>query len=78
MKPHADIDQPGAITLRLNGQMQQVRAGCTVQELVSSLGLANQALAVAVNQEVVPRSDWHRRALQAQDRVELVRPVGGG
>lgn len=78
MKPQADIAQAGAITLRLNGRMQQVRAGCSVQELVRSLGLENQALAVAVNREVVPRSDWPRRALQAQDQIELVRPVGGG
>ena len=78
MKPHADIAPPGAITLRLNGQTQQVHEECTVEELVRSLGLANQALAVAVNQEVVPRSDWPWRALRAQDRVELVRPVGGG
>jgi sulfur carrier protein len=34
--------------------------------------------AVAVNREFVPRSAYAARALQPQDRIEVIRPVTGG
>jgi sulfur carrier protein len=64
--------------IQLNGEARDVPPGQSVQALVEQLGLAGQALAVAVNREVVPRSLWPQKTLQAQDRVDLVRPVGGG
>jgi sulfur carrier protein len=64
--------------IQLNGEAREVPPGQSVQALVEQLGLAGQALAVAVNREVVPRSLWPQKTLQAQDRVDLVRPVGGG
>jgi sulfur carrier protein len=42
------------------------------------LALPGQALALAVNREVVPRQMWPQRALQPQDRVDIVRAIGGG
>jgi sulfur carrier protein len=46
--------------------------------LVASLALSSQALAVAVNREVVPRHLWAQRVLQPRDRVDIVRAIGGG
>ncbi|MCR8960406.1 sulfur carrier protein ThiS [Variovorax sp. S2] len=34
--------------------------------------------AVAVNREFVPRSAYAARALQPEDRIEVIRPVTGG
>jgi len=34
--------------------------------------------AVAVNREFVPRSAHAARALQSEDRIEVIRPVTGG
>ena len=68
----------GAVEIELNGAVREIEPGLSVQALVAQLGLAGQALAVAVNREIVPRTLWPQRTLQAQDQVELVRPVGGG
>ena len=67
-----------AVQIQLNGEAREVAPGQSVQDLVAQLGLVGQALAVAVNREIVPRALWPQRLLQARDRVELVRPVGGG
>ena len=64
--------------IQLNGEPHRIEAGLSVQALVEALGLIGQALAVAVNREIVPRALWPQKMLQAQDQVELVRPVGGG
>lgn len=62
----------------LNGEPRAVVPGQTLGELVAALELEGQALALAVNRTVVPRQRWNEVALNAQDRVDIVRAIGGG
>ena len=62
----------------VNGEPRQVPDGHTLRELVAALQLEGQALALAVNRSVVPRQRWGDVALSAQDRVDIVRAIGGG
>ena len=39
---------------------------------------ATPPFAVAVNKQFVPRSQYAERALQDNDRIEVIRPVTGG
>jgi len=68
---------PGS-PLEVNGEPREVEPGCTVARLLEALGLAGRRLAVAVNRDVVPRSDYTTRALRPGDRVEILEAVGGG
>jgi sulfur carrier protein len=51
-----------------------------VAQLLKLLGHAagNKGIAVAVNGEVVPRSEWDGHRLHAGDEVEIVGAVQGG
>ena len=56
---------------------------CTLPEgalLADALAVlqAVPPFAVAVNREFVPRSAYAARALQPDDRIEVIRPVTGG
>ena len=62
----------------LNGAPRALPPGQTLAELVTALELEGQALALAVNRSVVPRQRWGDVALCAQDRVDIVRAIGGG
>ena len=64
--------------IELNGAPYPISDNHNLQDLIASLSLSNHALAVAVNREVVPRDLWQRRVLQAHDRVDIVRAIGGG
>ncbi|MBC7861086.1 MAG: sulfur carrier protein ThiS [Burkholderiaceae bacterium] len=66
------------IDILLNGEARQVPPQHTLHDLVDALSLSNQALALAVNRNVVPRALWPQRVLQAQDQVDIVRAIGGG
>jgi sulfur carrier protein len=66
------------VQIELNGTPHSVPQQHSLQQLVAELALANQALAVAVNRQVVPRQGWSQRLLQAGDRVDVVRAIGGG
>jgi len=64
--------------IELNGWSYQIDEGQTVGDLIASLSLQNDALAVAINREIVPRGIWSQWCLQAADQVDIVRPIGGG
>ncbi|MBY0240898.1 MAG: sulfur carrier protein ThiS [Burkholderiaceae bacterium] len=64
--------------IELNGENRTVPPAHTLQALVEELGIAHQALALAVNRTVVPRQAWGARALQPSDKVDIVRAIGGG
>jgi sulfur carrier protein len=64
--------------IELNGARHAVPDGRDLDTLVADLGLQGQALALAVNREVIPRQRWSGRLLQAGDKVDIVRAIGGG
>jgi sulfur carrier protein len=64
--------------IELNGVPHPIAENQNLQDLIAALELSNKALAVAVNREVVPRQLWPQRMLQARDRVDIVRAIGGG
>jgi sulfur carrier protein len=66
------------VRITVNGQQRDVSAGTTVRTLLDVLAVPQQATAVEVNRELVPRSQHAARALAEGDAVEIVTLVGGG
>ncbi len=66
-----------AIAIRVNGEERQV-AAATVAELLASLGLPTQKVAVERNLEIVPRSLYAQTRLSDGDAIEIVHFIGGG
>ena len=64
--------------IELNGAVHQVEQGESLFGLITALSLSKQAIAVAVNRQIVARSLWEAHILQAQDKVDVVRAIGGG
>ena len=66
------------ITIQLNGHSFSLDGAATLEALLRQLALPSTAIAVAVNQEVVPRSAFAQTKLRAGDSVDEIQPVGGG
>jgi sulfur carrier protein len=62
----------------VNGEPCRLAVGVTVGAIVDDLGLGRRGVAVAINEEVVPRSSWDGTPLAAKDRVEILNAVQGG
>jgi sulfur carrier protein len=64
----------------LNGAERELADGATVQAAVEALDLpaAGRGVAVAVDAEVVPRTQWEEHTLQDGARVEVLRAIQGG
>jgi sulfur carrier protein len=67
-----------ALEIQLNGELRTLAPGSTVAGLIEELGLGDRRIAVAINRDVVPRSQFPNQELAAGDRVEILQAVGGG
>jgi thiamine biosynthesis protein ThiS len=67
--------------LVLNGQAREfpeLTPGANLQDLVTSLGLKGDRVAIEHNGNIGPRADWPGASLAEGDRLEVVHFVGGG
>jgi sulfur carrier protein len=64
----------------VNGDERTLPEGSTVESLVALLGAPEngRGVAVAVEGEVVPRSEWAQVELSPRVRVEVLTAVQGG
>ena len=63
----------------VNNSPQETTDAQTLTQLLADLALAEQrGVAVAVNDEVVPRAAWSAHELRAHDRVTIIRATQGG
>ena len=70
---------PQAAALRINGVERLCRA-TRLAALIEELGYSGgeTGIAVALNDEVIPRSAWPHQEVRSGDRVEIVGAVQGG
>ena len=64
--------------ITVNGTPTDIPNDLNMAGLIEQLDLTGKRLAVEVNQELVPRSQFDSHQLTADDRVEIIHAVGGG
>lgn len=64
--------------ITLNGEPRELETGATVAELVASLDVAPELVAVELNSELVAKKVRAETTLSEGDAVEIVTLVGGG
>jgi thiamine biosynthesis protein ThiS len=64
--------------IMVNGREMEVADGLSVEALLAHLAVKREYTAVAVNREITPKTAYGSVALREGDRVEIVRPMGGG
>ncbi len=67
-----------SVKISVNGKAMDVEPGLTVGGLLALLNVKREFTAVAVNREVTPKSSYDTVKLSEGDKVEIVRPMGGG
>ena len=62
----------------VNGEVMDVPEGVSVDALLEHLKVKREFTAVALNREITPKAQYADTHLKDGDRVEIVRPMGGG
>ena len=66
------------MNITVNGEKQSLEPGASLDKLLQSLGLEGKRIAVEVNRDIVPRSEYGRFELSEDDTIEIVNAIGGG
>ena len=63
--------------IQINGESHTTTA-TSIAQLVHSLGMKADRVAVELNREIAPRKQWEEIPLRDGDKLEIVQFVGGG
>jgi sulfur carrier protein len=66
------------VTITVNGEQRKMREGATLESLLEALGVRRDGTAVALNDDVVPRTRHAATVLRGGDRLEIIVAVAGG
>ena len=66
------------MTVIVNGNPADVGEGSAISDILRSLGLNADRVAVELNQKIIRRAEWGSTRISEGDRVEIVHFVGGG
>ena len=64
--------------VRINGEPRTIDENVTLADLLRALGIEAPGIAVAVNDDVVPRARFHDRRVLEGDTIEIIQAVAGG
>ena len=64
--------------IMVNGVRHEAAGTETLAELLAKLKLNAQYLAVAVNNKVIPKSEYSLTKIKEGDALEIIHAVGGG
>jgi sulfur carrier protein len=62
----------------VNGKPMELPDGLTIDGLLTHLKVRREYTAVALNREVTPKHQYAQSVLRDGDKIEIVRPMGGG
>ncbi|MDM8269681.1 sulfur carrier protein ThiS [Barnesiella viscericola] len=62
----------------INQNETEVPEGITVKELLDRQQIAAEGTAMAIDNKLVPKSEWSNRTLADGDKITLIRATFGG
>lgn len=62
----------------LNDQQIELSSSVTIVQLFDHLKLNALGIALAINQIIIPREDWHHHYVNHQDNILLFQAIAGG
>ncbi|WP_029034758.1 sulfur carrier protein ThiS [Salinimicrobium terrae] len=66
------------ITVNVNNTAHNFNSPSNLQDLLTQLNISEKGIAVAVNNQIISKSDWTRRELAEGENVLIIRATQGG
>jgi len=67
------------MTILVNALPETIDQPCRVSDLLRKINLTyKQGIAVALNNEVIPRKDWELQELKENDKITIIKATQGG
>ncbi|CAE6921624.1 COG2104 Sulfur transfer protein involved in thiamine biosynthesis [Vibrio sp. B1FLJ16] len=66
------------VVIAINDQPQQVESNVNLQQIITQFSLPEVGCVFAINNQVVPRSEWASTILSEGDTISLFQAIAGG
>jgi len=66
------------ISVQINGEEKVFATEVNLEWVIDSLTLQNKKIAVEINEQIIPRSEYTKTLIKNGDSIEIVAAVGGG
>ena len=68
------------MNIKVNGEIKEVSPGLTLHQLLLDLEIdpSRPGIAVAINQEVIHRTQWEETEIRPDSEIEIIRAAQGG
>lgn len=66
------------ITVKVNNKEHQFSASITLQEILEQLNIPTNGIAVAINQNIITKSDWSTTMIDQNQSILIIKATQGG
>ena len=66
------------IQIYINGKKKNINSNYNLINLLEEYSLKNRLIAIEINQEVIPKSNYKTKKINKNDRIEILELIGGG
>ena len=64
--------------VQVNNKEVKITDASTITQLTEQLELSSQGIAIAVNNKMIPRTEWDKFVLHESDNLVIIRAACGG
>tara|TARA_Y100001958_G_C21182687_1_gene512276 strand:+ start:67 stop:270 length:204 start_codon:yes stop_codon:yes gene_type:complete len=64
--------------IQLNGKKVVIKTNYSILDLLKKYKLTNKKVAIEYNGAIIPRSNYKKKYLKNNDKIEIVHFIGGG
>ncbi|WP_298548480.1 sulfur carrier protein ThiS [uncultured Aquimarina sp.] len=66
------------MTININNQEQIVSENSSIVSLLEQLCLSKEGIAIAINNEIITKSNWSQTLIQGEDNITIIQATQGG
>ena len=66
------------IQIFINAKKKNINSNYNLINIIEEYSLKNKLIAVEINQEVIPKSNYKTKKINKNDRIEILELIGGG
>ena len=64
--------------IQLNGKKITIKSKLSIYDLLKKFKLNNKKIAIECNGNIIPKSNYKKKYLKSNDKLEVVHFIGGG
>ncbi len=72
------IMKKNKIQIYINGKKKNINSNFNLINILEEYSLKDKLVAIEINQEVIPKSNYKTKKINKNDRIEILELIGGG